>query len=316
MFRPGDQAGAESRPAARASPLDAAPQDARPDPRLERSRHDAGRRRVRGAHQRLRPRVQDADRGAGGLRPREGAAGDARPVRHRRRSRPTTTAAAACWRAGWWRRACASSASSRAAGPATCSGTRTTTSKRTTCAWPPQTDQPVAALLKDLKRRGLLDSTLVVWGGEFGRSPEVAGRQGPRPPQPRLHACGWPAAASRAAQSSAPPTTSACKAIENPVHFRDIHTTILHQLGLDQDALSYLHQGRHERLTEVQGEVIKKMSPKNQLAADRRKSPSTRQASRILHIYETRHPHSPLSVQSVRNRTGTVVAQGGFDEGS
>jgi hypothetical protein len=47
------------------------------------------------------------------------------------------------------------------------------------------------------------------------------------------------------------------KAVENPVHFRDIHTTILHQLGLNQDALSYLHQGRRERLTQIQGQVIK-----------------------------------------------------------
>ena len=56
-------------------------------------------------------------------------------------------------------------------------------------------DQPIAALLTDLKQRGLLEDTLVVWGGEFGRTPNVAGRQGPRPQPATASRCGWPAAA-------------------------------------------------------------------------------------------------------------------------
>ena len=170
-------AGPQSRPAAGRRPGRAAA-DARSDPRSERGDARPGRRGVLRAHQRLRPRVQDADRGAGGLRPLA--------ARRRRRStstasassRRTTTAAAACWRASWSRRACGSSASSPAAARATCSGTRTTTSRRTTCAWRRRPTSRSPALLKDLKRRGLLDSTLVLWGGEFGRSPEAEAGKG------------------------------------------------------------------------------------------------------------------------------------------
>ena len=112
-------------------------------------------------------------------------------------------------------------------------------------------------MLTDLKRRGLLDSTLVLWGGEFGRSPEVGEEQGPRPPQYSASPCGWPAAASRAARSYGATDAIGLQAIEKPVHFRDLHTTLLYQMGLDQDALSYMYLGRKERLTEVRGEIIK-----------------------------------------------------------
>ena len=115
-------------------------------------------------------------------------------------------------------------------------------------------DQPVAALIKDLKQRGLLDATLVVWGGEFGRSPEAQGGKGPRSPQPRLQHVDGGRRDQRRAASSARPTISGLRAVEKPVHFRDIHTTILNQLGLNQDALSYMHLGRKERLTEVHGD--------------------------------------------------------------
>jgi hypothetical protein len=118
-----------------------------------------------------------------------------------------------------------------------------------------QTDQPMAALLKDLKRRGLLDSTLVVIGGEFGRSPESQGSQGRD-----HHNLGFTTLMAgggiRGGIIYGATDDIGLKAIENPVHFRDLHTTILHQLGLSQDQLSFLHQGRKERLTEVRGEVI------------------------------------------------------------
>ena len=118
------------------------------------------------------------------------------------------------------------------------------------------TDKPVAALIKDLKRRGLLDSTIVLWGGEFGRSPESEKSRGRD-----HHNTGfsmWVAGGGfKGGMTYGATDAIGLKAIENPVHFRDLHTTILYQLGLSQDALSYMHLGRKERLTEVRGDVIK-----------------------------------------------------------
>lgn len=117
-------------------------------------------------------------------------------------------------------------------------------------------DKPIAAMLKDLKQRGLLDSTLVVWGGEFGRTPEAQGGKG------RDHNntgfTMWMAGGGiKGGVAEGTTDEVGLYAVERPHHLRNIHTTILHQLGLDQDALNYLHQGRRERLTEIQGEVIK-----------------------------------------------------------
>ncbi len=121
-----------------------------------------------------------------------------------------------------------------------------------------QTDKPIAGLLKDLKRRGLLDSTLVVWGGEFGRSPEA--QDGVGRDHHNLGFTMWMAGGGiRGGQVVGATDAIGLRAIEDPYHFRDIHTTILHQLGLDQDALSYLHLGREERLTQVHGRVIKQI---------------------------------------------------------
>ena len=118
-----------------------------------------------------------------------------------------------------------------------------------------QTDKPVAALLKDLKRRGLLDTTLVVWGGEFGRSPESQGSKGRD--HHNLGFSMWMAGGGIKGGTVVGATDEiGLRAVENPYHFRDIHTTILNQLGLNQDALSYLHSGRKERLTEIHGKVI------------------------------------------------------------
>ncbi len=125
-----------------------------------------------------------------------------------------------------------------------------------------QTDQPIAALIKDLKRRGLLDETLVVWGGEFGRSPEAqvdrtgnAGRD-----HHNLGFSMWMAGGGvQGGQTVGATDDIGLRAIEDPYHFRDIHTTILHSMGLDQDQLSYLHLGRNERLTQLHGRVIKEI---------------------------------------------------------
>ena len=100
-----------------------------------------------------------------------------------RRLRPALPAGPAAGREGRAVRR----ASSPAAGRATCSGTPTSDIEENHLRMAAETDKPVAGLLTDLKRRGLLDSTLVLWGGEFGRSPEAQVGQGARPPQPRLH---------------------------------------------------------------------------------------------------------------------------------
>lgn len=121
-----------------------------------------------------------------------------------------------------------------------------------------QTDQPIAALLTDLKRRGLLDSTLVLWGGEFGRSPEAQGGRGRD--HHNLGFTMWLAGGGTKGGTIVGATDAiGLRALEDRCHLRDIHTTILHQLGLDQDELSYPHQGRRERLTLVHGHVIEQI---------------------------------------------------------
>jgi hypothetical protein len=121
-----------------------------------------------------------------------------------------------------------------------------------------ETDRPVAGLLRDLKRRGLLESTLVLWGGEFGRSPEAESGRGRD-----HHNIGftmWMAGGGiRGGRVVGATDAIGLRAIERPYHFRDIHTTILHQLGLDQHRLTYPHLGRNERLTFVEGKVIQEI---------------------------------------------------------
>jgi hypothetical protein len=120
------------------------------------------------------------------------------------------------------------------------------------------TDKPVAALIKDLKRRGMLDSTIVLWGGEFGRSPESEKSKGRD-----HHNTGfsmWVAGGGfKAGLVYGATDAIGLKAIDKPVHFRDLHATLLYQMGLDQDALSYMYLGRKERLTEVRGEIVKEI---------------------------------------------------------
>ena len=121
-----------------------------------------------------------------------------------------------------------------------------------------ETDKPVAGLLKDLKRRGLLDSTLVLWGGEFGRSPEAESGKGRD--HHNLGFSMWMAGGGiKGGQAVGATDEIGLHAVENRCHFRDIHTTLLHQLGLEQDRLSFLHMGRKERLTQVHGRVIREI---------------------------------------------------------
>ena len=121
-----------------------------------------------------------------------------------------------------------------------------------------KTDKPIAGLLKDLKRRGLLDSTLVVWGGEFGRTPEAQGGKG-RDHNNTGFTMWMAGGGTRGGTVTGATDDIGLNAVDQPHHLRDIHTTILNQLGLEQNALSYLHQGRRERLTEIQGAVIRSM---------------------------------------------------------
>lgn len=121
-----------------------------------------------------------------------------------------------------------------------------------------QTDKPIAGLLRDLKRRGLLETTLLLWGGEFGRSPEA--QDGKGRDHHNLGFTMWMAGGGiRGGQVVGATDDIGLRAVETPVHFRDIHTTILHQLGLDQDELSYPHLGRRERLTQIRGRVIEEI---------------------------------------------------------
>ena len=120
------------------------------------------------------------------------------------------------------------------------------------CRW---TDQPVAALLKDLKGRGLLDSTLVVWGTEFGRTPVSENGKG-RDHNPTAFSMWMAGGGVKGGQVIGQTDEIGFKTLGERYHPRDIHATILHLLGLDQMKLTYLSNGRFERLTDFGGNVI------------------------------------------------------------
>ena len=118
-----------------------------------------------------------------------------------------------------------------------------------------QTDQPVAALLADLARRGLLDSTLVIWGGEFGRMPVSEQGKG-RDHNPHGFLTWMAGAGIRAGSSHGATDEFGLKAVVDPVSVNDLHATMLHLLGIDHQRLTYLHNGRRFRLTDVAGNVL------------------------------------------------------------
>ncbi len=118
-------------------------------------------------------------------------------------------------------------------------------------------DQPSAALVKDLKRRGLLDDTIVIWGGEFGRTPMGEVRQNTG----RNHHIDaftmWLAGGGfKPGQVYGKTDDFGFEPVENPVHVHDLHATLLHQLGLDHERLTVRFQGRDFRLTDVHGKVV------------------------------------------------------------
>jgi len=122
-----------------------------------------------------------------------------------------------------------------------------------------ETDKPVAGLLRDLDQRGLLNSTLVLWGGEFGRSPEAESGKGRD--HHNLGFSMWLAGGGgKGGQVVGATDDIGLHAIKDRVHFRDLHATLLHQLGLDQHRLTYPHLGRDERLTFLEGEVIEQIA--------------------------------------------------------
>lgn len=122
------------------------------------------------------------------------------------------------------------------------------------------TDQPTAALLKDLKQRGMLDDTLIVWGGEFGRTVYSQGKLTPtnygRDHHPNCFSYWLAGGGVKGGMSYGQTDDYSVNVVENPVHVHDLQATILHQLGIDHEKLTYLFQGRHYRLTDVHGRVV------------------------------------------------------------
>jgi arylsulfatase A-like enzyme len=125
------------------------------------------------------------------------------------------------------------------------------------------TDQGAGALLKDLKQRGLLDDTLVVWAGEFGRTPmgEVRrgvnkGKEG-RDHHPTAFSLWMAGGGVKRGHTHGATDDFGFNVVEDPVHVHDLQATILHLLGIDHERLTYRHAGRDYRLTDVAGKVVK-----------------------------------------------------------
>lgn len=120
------------------------------------------------------------------------------------------------------------------------------------------TDVPIAALLADLKERGLLGSTLVIWGGEFGRMPVAQGKDG-RDHNPQGFIAWMAGAGIKGGTSFGETDEIGYKAAVDPATVHDLHATMLHLLGIDHKRLTYLHNGRSYRLTDVAGNVLTKV---------------------------------------------------------
>jgi len=118
------------------------------------------------------------------------------------------------------------------------------------------TDKPIAGLLKDLKSRGLLDETLVLWGGEFGRTPMAQGTDG-RDHNPFGFTMWLAGGGIRGGTIYGATDDYGYYAVENKVQVHDLHATMLHLLGMDHKRLTYRFGGRDMRLTDVHGELIR-----------------------------------------------------------
>ena len=130
-----------------------------------------------------------------------------------------------------------------------------------------QCDQAIGALLKDLKARGLLDETLVIWGGEFGRTPTVelpkkgsnAGKINGRDHNHHGFTMWLAGGGVRGGTVYGATDEFGFKAVEKPVHVHDLHATILHLMGFDHEKFTYRYAGRDFRLTDVHGRVVKEL---------------------------------------------------------
>ena len=119
-----------------------------------------------------------------------------------------------------------------------------------------EVDLPIAGLLTDLKNRGMLDDTLVWWGGEFGRTPVMEGKNG-RDHNPEGFTMWLAGGGTKGGLRYGTTDDYGYYAAENKVHIHDLHATILHLLGLNHEKLTYRYAGRDFRLTDVEGEVVK-----------------------------------------------------------
>jgi len=121
-------------------------------------------------------------------------------------------------------------------------------------------DQPQAALVQDLKNRGLLDETLVVWGGEFGRSAYCQGvfteETYGRDHHPRAFTIWMAGGGVKPGISYGETDDFSYNIVKDPVHVHDLHATMLHLLGIDHTKLTFPYQGRNFRLTDVRGQVV------------------------------------------------------------
>jgi len=124
-----------------------------------------------------------------------------------------------------------------------------------------ETDQASAALVTDLKRRGLLDDTLVIWGGEFGRTDYSQGKLTAtdygRDHHPRCFSVWMAGGGVKAGLVYGATDEFGYNVAENGVHVHDLHATLMHLLGVDHERLTYFYQGRRFRLTDVHGRVVK-----------------------------------------------------------
>ena len=120
------------------------------------------------------------------------------------------------------------------------------------------TDQPIAGLLRDLKRRGLLDETLVIWGGEFGRTPMSEQGDG-RDHNPYGFTMWFAGGGVRGGQTIGTTDEIGLHAVEDRLHVHDLHATVLSSLGVDHMEMVYKHKGRPERATLNEGIVCKKL---------------------------------------------------------
>ncbi len=127
-----------------------------------------------------------------------------------------------------------------------------------------ETDKPIAALIKDLKQRGLLDETLVVWGGEFGRTPMNEARNGStflgRDHHPHAFTMWMAGGGVNAGTTIGKTDDLGYHVVEDKVHVHDLHATILHLMGINHTQLTYRFQGRDFRLTDVFGDVVDKLT--------------------------------------------------------